>query len=89
MQPATRIEPRVARQTNRLAIQVLKDGQLSAVCAAQNRLLSEFNLGQSPGRMTGFQFVTVVAGIIRDVMIDKKPETGRAYTAYPSVIIQL
>jgi hypothetical protein len=70
MQLATRIEPRSARRTSRLAIQVLKDGQLSAACAAQNRLLIEFSLRPSPGRMTGFQFVTVEAGIIRPAAVE-------------------
>ncbi len=60
MQRATRIEPRSARRTSRLAIQVLKDGQLSAACAAQ----------KSPGGMTGFQFVTVEAGIIRPAALE-------------------
>jgi hypothetical protein len=70
MQRATRIEPRSARRTSRLAIQVLKDGQLSATCAAQNRLLIEFSLRPSPGGMTGFQFVTVEAGIIRPAALE-------------------
>jgi hypothetical protein len=67
MQRATRIEPRSARRTSRLTIQVLKDGQLSA---AQNRLLIEFSLRPSAGRMTGFQFVTVEAGIIRPAAVE-------------------
>jgi hypothetical protein len=70
MQLATRIEPRSARRTSRLAIQVLKDGQLSAACAAQNRLLIEFSLRPSAGRMIGFQFVTVEAGIIRPAAVE-------------------
>jgi len=70
MQRATRIEARAARRTNRLAIQVLKDGQLSAACAAQNRLLIEFSLRPSPGRMTGFQFVTVKTGIISPAAVE-------------------
>ena len=70
MQRATRIEPRSARRTSRLTIQVLKDGQLSAACAAQNRLLIEFSLRSSAGRMTGFQFVTVEAGIIRPAAVE-------------------
>ncbi len=70
MQRATRIEPLAARRANRLAIQVLKDGQLSAACAAQNRLLIEFSLRPSAGRMTGFQFVTVEAGIIRPAAVE-------------------
>ena len=70
MQLATRIEPRSARRTSRLAIQVLKDSQLSAACAAQNRLLIEFSLRSSAGRMTGFQFVTVEAGIIRPAALE-------------------
>jgi hypothetical protein len=70
MQRATRIEPRSARRTSRLTIQVLKDGQLSAACAAQNRLLIEFSLRPSAGRMTGFQFVTVEAGIIRPAAVE-------------------
>jgi hypothetical protein len=70
MQLATRIEPRSARWTSRLAIQVLKDGQLSAARAAQNRLLIEFSLRPSPGRMTVFQFVTVEAGIIRPAAVE-------------------
>jgi hypothetical protein len=70
MQLATRIEPRSARRTSRLAIQVLKDRQLSAAYAAQNRLLIEFSLRPNPGRMTGFQFVTVEAGIIRPAAVE-------------------
>jgi hypothetical protein len=70
MQRATRIEPLAARRTNRLAIQVLKDRQLSAAYAAQNRLLIEFSLRPNPGRMTGFQFVTVEAGIIRPAAVE-------------------
>jgi hypothetical protein len=70
MQLATRIERRSARRTSRLAIQVLKDGQLSAACAAQNRLLIEFSLRPNPGRMTGLQFVTVEAGIIRPAAVE-------------------
>jgi hypothetical protein len=66
MQRATRIEPRSARRTSRLAIQVLKDGQLSAACAAQNRLLIEFSLRPNAGR----QFVTVEAGIIRPAAVE-------------------
>jgi hypothetical protein len=64
MQLATRIEASATRRTNRLAIQVLMDAQLSPAGAAQHRLLFEFSLGPNPSAMACFQFVTVKAAII-------------------------
>ena len=70
MQLATRIEPRAARRTNRLAIEVLANAQFSPACAAQHRLLIEFCLSPTPRGMAGFQFVTVEAAIICQAAVE-------------------
>ena len=70
MQRATRIEARPAHRTDRLAIQVLTDGQLSPASAAQHRLLIELSLSPDPGEMTGFHFVTVEAGIVGPAAVE-------------------
>ena len=64
MQLAARIEARATRRTNRPAIQVLTDAQLSPARPAQHRLFVEFSLRPSPGGMTCLQFVTVEAAIV-------------------------
>jgi hypothetical protein len=64
MQLAARIEARATRRTNRLAIQILTDAQLSSARTAQHGLLIEFSRGPSPGDMACFQFMTVEAAII-------------------------
>ena len=64
MQLAARIEARATRRTNRLAIQVLTDAQLSPARAAQHCLFFEFSLRPNPDGMACIQFVTVDAAII-------------------------
>jgi hypothetical protein len=70
MQRATRIEARPARRTDRLAIQVLTDGQLGPASATEHRLLVKFSLGPNPGGMAGGQLVTVKAGIIGPAAVE-------------------
>jgi hypothetical protein len=70
MQRTTRIEARPARRTDCLAIQVLTDGQFGPASAAEHRLLVEFSPGPNPGGMTGFQLVTVKAGIIGPAAVE-------------------
>jgi hypothetical protein len=70
MQRATRIETRPAHRTGCLAIQVLTDGQLGPAGAAEHGLLIEFSLGPNPGWMTGFQFVTIKAGIVGPAAVE-------------------
>jgi hypothetical protein len=70
MQRTTRIEPRPAHWTNRLAIQVLTDAQLCSACPAQHRLLIELSLRPKPGEMAGSKFVTVEAGIIGSAAVE-------------------
>src|SRR5260370_24563665 len=70
MQRASRIEPRAARRTNRLAIQVLVDSQLGAARAAQHHLLIELSLRPNLGGMTRLQFVTVAARIVAPAAVD-------------------
>jgi hypothetical protein len=64
MQLAARIEARATRRTDRLAIQVLTNAQLSPARAAQHCLLFEFSLRPNPSGMACFQFMTVEAAII-------------------------
>ena len=64
MQLAARIEARATHRTDRPAIQVLTDAQLSPARAAQHCLLFEFILRPNPSGMACFQFVTAEAAII-------------------------
>jgi hypothetical protein len=70
MERATRIEVGPAHRTDCPAIQVLADGQLGPASAAEHRLLVEFSPGPNAGGMTGFQFVTVKAGIIGPAAVE-------------------
>src|SRR5712691_1468417 len=70
MQRAARIEARPARRTDRLAIQVLKDGQLGPASAAQHRLLIELSQRPNPRGMTSVHFVTGEAGIVGPAAVE-------------------